>query len=371
MEGFLVHARTFEPLTSPVKRKPASSRCETTSKTVVVLLVSNQLETSILHTELLQKFDNYAQVMIVYVKVKDASVKISCGNGRQSFRWLGSVVQSRIKQFGVLRNKFEEDNYIVTEIRNAEGQLLNPDDMLCEHATSDTLNVTAVVASSFPVDEWEIPEMGDWLKGAYVKSKTGQHWMSEIEAWRESQKSLKAAQNAGEDKEANILVHKAHPPSSNLIQIGFDFSESDINSAFDLDWAVMRWDWLQPSELLRSQLGDTLKSNYAFICNFFTHYCGVGQGEESNRSNLWFCRKFLLIVHSFLFFMAFSVGQRYGMTMQEFGHLLHYLRVCNLKTSDDLIGESLHDVCCSVFTNLALYVRRGHIREDRAARYDW
>jgi hypothetical protein len=27
------------------------------------------------------------------------------------------------------------------------------------------------------------------------------------------------------------------------------------------------------------------------------------------------------------------------MTMQEFGHLLHYLRVCNLKTSDDLIGN--------------------------------
>lgn len=31
------------------------------------------------------------------------------------------------------------------------------------------------------------------------------------------------------------------------------------------------------------------------------------------------------------------------MTMQEFGHLLHHMRVCNFKTSDDMIGkQSLH-----------------------------
>jgi hypothetical protein len=220
--------------------------------------------------------------MIINVTVKDAVVKISCGNGRQSIRWLGAVVQARIKQYGVLKNKFEEDNYIVTEIRNADGQLLNPSDLLCEHTPTDTLNVVATVASSYPVDEWEIPEMGDWLKSAYVKSKIGLHWTSEIEAWRESLKTLKAAQEAGADKETNILVHKAHPPSSNLVQIGFDFSESDINSAFDLDWAVMKWDWLQPSELLKNQLGDALKSNYAMVCNFFTHYCGVGQGNHTS-----------------------------------------------------------------------------------------
>lgn len=216
--------------------------------------------------------------MIVNVKVQDSNIKVSCGNGRQTFRWLGSVVQARIKQYGVLRRKYEEDNYIVTEIRNAEGLLLNPADLICEHTASDTLSVIAIVSSSFPVDEWEIPEMGEWLKGATIKSDVGQHWVSEIEAWRESLKSLNAAHNSGEDIETNILVHKAHPPSSNLIQIGFDFSESDINSAFDLDWTVMKWEWLQPSDLLKNQLGDALKSNYAMICNFFTHYCGIGQG---------------------------------------------------------------------------------------------
>ena len=219
--------------------------------------------------------------MFVHAKVRDATVKISCGNGRQSFRWLGSVVQSRIKQYGVLKNKFEDENYIVTEIRNMDGQLLNPMDLLCEHADSDNLNVVATVVSAFPVDEWEVPEMGDWLKEAHVKSKTGHHWMTEIEAWRDSLKTMKAAQSNYEDKEVNILAHRANPVSSNLIQIGFDFSEADIYSAFDLDWSIMKWDWLQPSELLKNQLGDALKSNYAIICNFFAHYCGVGQGMNA------------------------------------------------------------------------------------------
>jgi len=216
--------------------------------------------------------------MIIKVKVQGATITISCGNGRQTFRWLGSVVQARIKQYGVLKNRYEEDNYIVTEIRNGNDQLINPADLLLEHAGSGTLEVTAIVTSHFPVDEWEIPEMGDWLKGAHVKSKIGSQWMSEIEAWRGSLQNMKDATNRGEGQESNVLLHRAQPQTSNLIQIGFDFTESDINSAFDLDWSVMKWDWLQPTELLKNQLGDVLKRNYASVCNLFAHYCGVGQG---------------------------------------------------------------------------------------------
>lgn len=218
--------------------------------------------------------------MIINVKVKDATVKISCGNGRQSVRWLGSVVQSRIKQYGVLKNRFEDDNYIVTEIRNTDGHLLNPADLLCEHSDSGTLSVTAIVATSFPVDEWEIPELGDWMRNAHVKSTVGMQWVTEIEAWRDSLKTMKQKKNT-DGHESNILLHRAQPPSSNLVQIGHNFTESDIDSAFDLDWSVMKWDWLQPTELQKNQIGDVLKSNYAVVCNFFAHYCGVGQGNLS------------------------------------------------------------------------------------------
>lgn len=218
--------------------------------------------------------------MIIKVKVRDAVINISCGNGRQTFRWLGSVIQSRIKQYGLLKNRFEDENYIVTEIRNRDNQLLNPADLLVEHAEGSNLEVIAIVASSFPVDEWEIPEMGDWLKGAHIKSKIGSQWMSEIEAWRDSLKTMKDATNRGEGHESNVLLHRAQPQTSNFIQIGFDFTESDIDSAFDLDWSVMKWDWLHPSELQKNQLGDVLKQNYASVCNLFAHYCGVGQGND-------------------------------------------------------------------------------------------
>ena len=219
------------------------------------------------------------KVMIIKVKVRDAVINISCGNGRQTFRWLGSVIQSRIKQYGLLKNRFEDENYIVTEIRNRDNQLLNPADLLVEHAEGSNLEVIAIVASSFPVDEWEIPEMGDWLKGAHIKSKIGSQWMSEIEAWRDSLKTMKDATNRG-GHESHVLLHRAQPQTSNFIQIGFDFTESDIDSAFDLDWSVMKWDWLHPSELQKNQLGDVLKQNYASVCNLFAHYCGVGQGNR-------------------------------------------------------------------------------------------
>jgi len=75
-------------------------------------------------------------------------------------------------------------------------------------------------------------------------------------------------------------LHRAQPQTSNFIQIGFDFTESGIDYAFDLDWSVMKWDWLQPSELLKNQLGDVLKQNYTSLCNLFAHYCGVGQGNQ-------------------------------------------------------------------------------------------
>eukprot|EP01032_Pedospumella_encystans_P030511 gene30511-34441_t len=157
--------------------------------------------------------------MIIKVKVRDAAINISCGSGRQTFRWLGSVIQSRIKQYGLLKNRFEDENYIVTEIRNRDNQLLNPADLLVEHAEGSNLEVIAIVASSFPVDEWEIPEMGDWLKGAHIKSKIGSQWMSEIEAWRDSLKTMKDAANRGEGHESNVLLHRAQPQTSNFIQI--------------------------------------------------------------------------------------------------------------------------------------------------------
>lgn len=220
--------------------------------------------------------------MIVNVAVKDKSIKVSVGDGKQTFKWLASVVQSRIAQYNLLKNHYEKDSHIVTEIRNHAGELINPGDCIFEHYGPSGLNVTATISTSFPIDDWENPDMGDWMRVAYIKSEIGQHWATEMEAWRDSLRRMKELQgstgDAADSHMNNLIVQRAMPPPSNLITIGYNFSESDINSAFDLDWGTMKWQWLKPTDHEKSALGDVLKSYYSLVCNLFAHYCGTGQG---------------------------------------------------------------------------------------------
>lgn len=257
--------------------------------------------------------------MIVKVKLFDTSFDVSVGNGHQTFKWLASVIQGRINSNKMLLKKIGNASYIVTEIRNTFDELLNPADMIFEHSGPNGLVVTAITSTSYPVDEWENPDPGDWMKGAYVQSKAGKHWTIEIDAWRESLKQLKAAHN-GEDVDYDKLLTQRFEPQSTttFIKIGFDFSESDITSAFNLDWNNMKWSWLKLSESERNATGDTLKKSYAMICNVFAHYCGIGQGKT----------------HVYYFesvYMLFVVGQRYGLTIHDFSHFLHHMKVYNIK----------------------------------------
>ncbi len=236
--------------------------------------------------------------MKVRVMVRDHHVDISAGNGSQSFQWLASVVQSRLKQYNILRKSLEDDSYIVTEIRNTGGELINPKDKLYEHAGPSGLVVTATVATSYPVDDWENPHMNDWMQTGYVHSGIQQHWSQEIEAWRINLQHVK--DTVGGDFEsinATLLAQKAVPPSSQLIKIGFDFTQAEVELAFNLDWQAMQWKWLSSStgitnsgnlDLLKSKIGDILKERYALICNIFTHYAGVGKGDVRSM-NQQFC----------------------------------------------------------------------------------
>jgi hypothetical protein len=50
---------------------------------------------------------------------------------------------------------------------------------------------------------------------------------------------------------------------------------------------------------------------------------------------------FLLILSLFkcVYSCCYAVGQRYGLTLQEFGHLLHFMRIYNFNSCDDVIGK--------------------------------
>lgn len=249
--------------------------------------------------------------MIVKVQIGNNEkmvVNVSCGEGKQSFKWLAGVIQARIKEFGILRKTFDTDAYIVTEMRNAEGDMINPKDAIFEHVQMvNGQTITAIISKSYPVDEWEYPEINDWMKVAYLESKVGKYYQNEISAWRENIEKLKSA------KSFNNNLLSPRKLNSTIIKIGFDFTEDDIIAAFELDWGNMHWDWLTTNKQQINAIGDALKQQYSIICNVFAHYCGTGQ-----------------------------VGQRYGMTLQEFMHLLHYMKVSHVDSSRSVIGKNTH-----------------------------
>lgn len=237
--------------------------------------------------------------MRLIVKVKDHELNISVGNGQQNFQWLASVIQERLKQFQVLRKSLDPEHYIVTELRNQENELLNPKDKIYEHATPSGLIITAILATAFPVDDWENPIFNDWMQVAYLHSSTHQNWAKEMEAWRINLQEIKknTANNQNHeifglgndaakyvDINATLLASKAIPHSARLIKIGFDFTESDVELAFNLDWQIMNWKWLGPmNEIQKNKLGDVIKINYSLICNIFAHYAGIGKGNKEQR----------------------------------------------------------------------------------------
>jgi hypothetical protein len=119
-----------------------------------------------------------------------------------------------------------------------------------------------------------------------------QNWAKEMEVWRQNLQDIKSNPNdpfgfmSDATKSINynttLLAAKATPQSARLIKIGFDFTDADVELAFNLDWQIMDWTWLGSSlnEHSRVKLGDVIKLNYSLICNIFAHYAGVGKGIE-------------------------------------------------------------------------------------------
>eukprot|EP01039_Chlorochromonas_danica_P003312 gene3312-3633_t len=252
--------------------------------------------------------------MRVKVLVRGHELEISCGDGKQTFQWLVAAIQGRLRTFQTLRGVLDSDHHVVSEIRNLNDELINPRDKLYEHASTSGLTVKATIDTLLSVDEWENPVMNDWQQAAYLHSAVGQHWSKEIEIWRTNLAKLKdstpAAKGSEVDFNTSLLAQRVMPQTSQLIKIGFDFSQEDLESAFHLDWKVVYWEWIPLGELQKSRVGDILKSNYSLICNIFAHYAGTGK-----------------------------VGQRYGMTLEELGHFFHFIRCVNWKESEEHVEE--------------------------------
>lgn len=241
----------------------------------------------------------------VKVSVSNKEIDIKVGDGRQNFKWLASTIQSRIKEFNILRDDYQDDGIIITCIKNMNDELINPIDCIYEHVNIDEeiiiLNVNAEIATKYDSDQWGFPIMNNWLSSAYLRSQHGISWNNEMTAFRD---------NFNNDN--NKLNEYSSAGYSNLVQIGDVLSESELSMAYELDWNQMKFTWIENilTEGQRILLHDVLKKNYFIIYNIFLQYCGIAK-----------------------------VGQRYGLSLIEFGHILHIARIYNLLDNYSKVHE--------------------------------
>jgi len=278
-------------------------------------------------------------MVVVEVKVIGGSggsasvLTLNVKEGQQTFKWLAQVVQAR----STVSNSMSAAR-ICASIMNRDNEMVNPRDMIAEHADADgKCSVQAHLLPSFPSDAYGNPIYDDWVCAAYLRSELGIQWASEMNAWRQrlqaaavdSSGKLIGGMGAagggdlGGASTTSGAVGGGNPSAGSsggtnyLIQIG---DEPDPASTFELDWSQMRWQWLdfsgpshQNTELASLRL--VLQEHYHLVIAVFRHYCGSGY-----------------------------VGQRYGMNMSEWAHLLHMLHIVNLATpSGDSNADAYFD----------------------------
>ena len=75
-----------------------------------------------------------------------------------------------------------------------------------------------------------------------------------------------------------------------------------------MDWGAI--DWLKlglpRGDPQKKIIYDFLKENYVIICNFFQHFVGSGR-----------------------------IGEKYGLSLNEFGRILHYCRLVKFSAEED------------------------------------
>lgn len=229
----------------------------------------------------------------------DTSIEVSVQDGQQSIRWLGVIVQQRLRSTKNAFNKMA-GNCFVTGLFNQDGDLLDPKQKIDDYAQWDNCmwTVTAKTCEKFPADEWGNPAYEDWAAAAYLHSDHTFSWAVEMNHWRAKIGYYQPNESQTDSQTAD----------GSMIQIG-DRPIPEV--AFDLDVSAMKWAWLEmpiigegknavtlDREAEIASLKAVLAERYDLILVIFQHYCGAGE-----------------------------IGERYGMSTLEFSH---FLRLCGV-----------------------------------------
>ena len=105
----------------------------------------------------------------VKVLVNGSSFDVSVQEGKQTIRWLGVVIQNRLKSS---KNAFDKraESCLVTGLYTTGGDLLDPNQKIQDYAHWDNMSWTieAKTCEKFPADEWGNPSYEDWTAAAYL-----------------------------------------------------------------------------------------------------------------------------------------------------------------------------------------------------------
>jgi hypothetical protein len=225
-------------------------------------------------------------------------VEMSLGDGRQTFRWLAKALEARLSVFKTLRDSNSADKCVICAFKNASGELLNPFDMIFEHAEdgAEKVEVWAESQSKIEIDGNGDPVYPEWLSAAFVMSDEGRKWQSSISHFREN----------GHNAEA----------SSNMVQVGQVTDGQGAISAFNVDVSNLDFARLgMDKNMLMKVLAESLRPSYAAICGLFAHFSGSAE-----------------------------LGQEYGLTIMEFGRFLHYTRTVNYRLYKDDVFAAFKQV---------------------------
>lgn len=265
------------------------------------------------------------------IDVNGQNVAIDVQQGKQTFKWLALVLQTRLQG---IQAKSRGPPVLgqgsrVIGLTNMADELLDPRDCIYEHAHWDADNcweLKAQTSASFESDQWGNPVYNDWTSVAYLTSENNFRFQLEMDAWRARLEPGQTAAPGGK-------------VGSNLIQIG---EAPDEQTAFELDWSAMHWKWLPSltSEVQKAALRSAMAERYSVVLALFRHFCGAGE-----------------------------LGQRYGMTLTEFSHLVQLS--LRLAPVEDLGEEeaSVHSVAASLRSGGSVHALPSHpsASESKAA----
>ena len=257
---------------------------------VVYLRIENQQQLEINFAYFFTGMESSFKKNKVIVEFDGQQISVGVQQGKQTFKWLALVLQTRIKELqqgkGSARVGKSDTGYLITGLLNENDELLDPRDCIFEHAVwvDGKWTIKAQTSGTFPSDNWGNPIYNEWTSAAYLNNEDSFRFMMEMDNWR-MRLDLSSNGNNGTSGDNT-------GSGSNLIQIG---DAPDVDTAFELDWSSMNWKWLPNlTEIQKGSLRTAMQARYAIVLALFRHYCGAGE-----------------------------LGQRYGMTLIEFSHFVH------------------------------------------------